>query len=162
MWTAKNRGRYGRGKLRYRGGLTDSKWELVKPHIPPGKRGGGKRTVAMREGVNRLMYVLSTGCQWRAIPKDLPPKSTISDYFDLWTYDGTLVVLPKRWLVERTFACSSFATPSSNFVCGSLWLTSLNCCRGLAKDWVNLNRKALAFLRLASIFRMLRRLCNPA
>jgi transposase len=44
----------------------------------------------MREVVNGLMYVLSTGCQWRAIPKDLPPKSTVHDYFDLWTYDGTL------------------------------------------------------------------------
>jgi transposase len=37
------------------------------------------------------VYVLSTGCQWRAIPKDLPPKSTVYDYFDLWTHDGTLV-----------------------------------------------------------------------
>ena len=36
------------------------------------------------------MYILSTGCQWRAIPKDLPPKSSVYDYFDLWTYDGTL------------------------------------------------------------------------
>ena len=44
----------------------------------------------MREVVNGLMYVLSTGCQWRAIPKDLPPKSSVHDYFDLWTYDGTL------------------------------------------------------------------------
>ena len=44
----------------------------------------------MREVVNGLMYVLSTGCQWRAIPTDLPPKSTVYDYFDLWTYDGTL------------------------------------------------------------------------
>jgi transposase len=44
----------------------------------------------MCEVVNGLMYVLSTGCQWRAIPKDLPPKSTIYDYFDLWTYGGTL------------------------------------------------------------------------
>jgi transposase len=41
----------------------------------------------MREVVNGLMYIL-TGCQWRAIPKDLPPKSTIYDYFDLWTYDA--------------------------------------------------------------------------
>ena len=45
----------------------------------------------MREVVNGLMYVLSTGCQWRAIPKDLPPKSIVYDYFDPWTYDGTLV-----------------------------------------------------------------------
>ncbi len=44
----------------------------------------------MREVVNGIMYVLSTGCQWRYVPKDLPPKSTLYDYFDLWTYDGTL------------------------------------------------------------------------
>src|SRR5260221_4226978 len=44
----------------------------------------------MREVVNGLMYILSTGCQWRAIPKDLPPRSSVYDYFDLWTYDGTL------------------------------------------------------------------------
>ena len=46
--------------------------------------------VDVREVVNGIMYVLSTGCQWRYVPKDLPPKSTLYDYFDLWTYDGTL------------------------------------------------------------------------
>jgi transposase len=51
--------------------------------VPRGKRGGGKRTVVMREVVNGLMYILSTGCQWAALPKDLPPKSTVYDYFDL-------------------------------------------------------------------------------
>jgi transposase len=279
MWTAKNRGRYDRSKLRYPSDLTDDEWGLVRPLIPPGKTGGGKRRVIMREVVNGLMYILSTGCQWRALPKDLPPKSTVYDYFDLWTYDGTLErihhalyeqcreqeqregsptaaiidsqsvksaekggacidrhgydagkkikgkkrhilvdtlglllhavvhpadiqdrdggilvmatvfgmfpflnklfadggyqgaqfatalakisprldieivkrpdtavgfkVIPKRWIVERTIA----------------WL---NRCRRLAKDWENLNRKALAFLRLASIRLMLRKLCNPA
>src|ERR1700677_151685 len=255
MWTSKNRARYDRSKLRYPSDLTDDEWRLVEPLIPPGKTGGGKRTVIMREVVNGLMYILSTGCQWRAIPKDLPPRSSVYDYFDLWTYDGTLerihhtlyeqcreqeqreasptaaiidskgkkrhilvhtlclllpaivhpadiqdrdggvlvmatlfgmfpflktlfadsgyqgpkfakalakvlphldveivkrsdqvsgfVVLPKRWIVERTIA----------------WL---NRCRRLAKDWECLNRKALAFLRLASIRLMLRKLCNPA
>ncbi len=81
--------RYDRGKLRYPSDLTDSEWERVEPLIAPGKR-GGKRTVVLREVVNGLMYILSTGCPWRAIPKDLPPKSTLYDYFDLWTYDGTL------------------------------------------------------------------------
>ena len=90
MWTSKNRGRYDRSKLRYPSDLTDDEWGLVAPLIPPGKRGGGKRTIIMREVVNGLMYILSTGCQWRAIPKDLPPKSSVYDYFDLWTYDGTL------------------------------------------------------------------------
>jgi transposase len=90
MWTNENRARYDRSKLRYPSDLTNAEWRLVEPLIPPGKTGGGKRTVIMREVVNGLMYVLSTGCQWRAIPKDLPPKSTVYDYFDLWTYDGTL------------------------------------------------------------------------
>jgi transposase len=90
MWTSQNRGRYDRSKLRYPSDLTDDEWELVEPLIPPGKTGGGKRRVIMREVVNGLMYVLSTGCQWRAIPKDLPPKSSVHGYFDLWTYDGTL------------------------------------------------------------------------
>ena len=90
MWTNKNRARYDRSKLRYPSDVTDEEWELMVPLIPPGKSGGGKRTVIMREVVNGLMYVLSTGCQWRAIPTDLPPKSTVYDYFDLWTYDGTL------------------------------------------------------------------------
>ena len=90
MWTNKNRARYDRSKLRYPSDLTDEEWRLVEPLIPPGKPGGDRRTVNLREVVNGLMYVLSTGCQWRAIPKDLPPKSTVYDYFDLWTYDGTL------------------------------------------------------------------------
>src|SRR5438067_2946406 len=90
MWTSQNRARYDRSKLRYPSDLTDDEWGLIEPLIPPGRTGGGKRTVIMREVVNGLMYILSTGCQWRAIPKDLPPKSSVYDYFDLWTYDGTL------------------------------------------------------------------------
>jgi transposase len=96
MWTSKNRARYDRSKLRYPSDLTDDEWKLVEPLIPPGKTGGGKRTVILREVVNGLMYVLSTGCQWRAIPKDLPPKSSVYDYFDLWTYDGAATCCPRR------------------------------------------------------------------
>src|SRR6266446_3017920 len=90
MWTSKNRARYDRSELRYPSDLTDDEWRLVEPLIPPGKTGGGKRTVIMREAVNGLMYMLATGCQWRAIPKDKQPRSSVYDYFDLWTYDGTL------------------------------------------------------------------------
>ena len=71
MWTNQNRARYDRSHLRYPSDLTDDEWKLVEALIPPGKSGGGKRTVNMREVINGLMYVLSTGCQWRAIPKDL-------------------------------------------------------------------------------------------
>src|SRR5438045_8693935 len=90
MWTIENRARYDRSKLRYPSDLTDEEWSHVEPLIRPGKRGGNKRTVNIREVVNGLMYILSSGCQWRALPKDLPPKSTVHDYFDRWRYDRTL------------------------------------------------------------------------
>jgi transposase len=63
---------------------------LIRPLIPPAKRGGNKRTVDEREVVNGLMYILSTGCQWASLPKDLPPRSTVNDYFCRWNHDGTL------------------------------------------------------------------------
>jgi transposase len=90
LWTNENRGRYDRSGLRYPSDVTDAEWSLVAPLIPPARSGGNRRRVDEREVVNGLMYVLSTGCQWRAIPKDLPARSTLYDYFDLWTYDGTL------------------------------------------------------------------------
>ena len=90
MWTKENRTRYSRDKLRYPSDLIDAEWSLVEPLIPPAKRGGNKRRVNLREIVNGIMYVLSTGCQWRAIPKDLPPRSTLFHYLDLWSWDGTL------------------------------------------------------------------------
>src|SRR5476651_1377233 len=90
MWTLKNRPLYNRDKLRYPSDLTEAEWQHIEPLIPPAKRGGGKRRVNLREIVNGVMYVLSTGCQWRAIPKDLPPRSTGVAYLDLWIYDGTL------------------------------------------------------------------------
>jgi transposase len=88
MWAPENRGRYDRSKLRYPSDLTEGEWALVVPLIPPAKRGGNRRHVDVREIA--LMYILSTGCQWRALPKDLPPRSTVHDYFDLWSWDGTL------------------------------------------------------------------------
>ena len=90
MWTTDNRGRYDRTKQRYPSDLTDEEWSFIKPLIPPAKRGGNKRTVIEREIVNGLMYILSSGCQWAFLPKDLPPSSTLNDYFHRWDYDGTL------------------------------------------------------------------------
>ena len=90
MWTAENRARYDRSRLGCPSDLTDAEWARVAPLIPPAKRGGDKRTVDTREVVNGLMYVLSTGCQWAALPKDLPPRSAVYDYFARWDWDGTL------------------------------------------------------------------------
>src|SRR3954465_6011688 len=113
MWTTENRGRYDRSRLRYPSDLTDDEWGLVEPLIPPGKRGGDKRTVIMREVVNGLMYILSTGCQWRAIPKDLPPRSTLYDYFDLWSWDGTLDRIHHELYVKCREAVAREASPTA-------------------------------------------------
>ncbi len=90
IWTNENRARYDRRKLRYPSDLTDEEWALITPLIPPAKRGGNKRTVDVRQVINGLMYLLSTGCQWDQIPKDLPPRSTVNDYFKRWEWDRTL------------------------------------------------------------------------
>jgi transposase len=90
MWTTENRGRYERKGLRYPSDVTEAEWAYVKPLIPPAKRGGRKRAVDVREVLNGVLYVLSAGCQWRALPKDLPPKSTVHRYMQRWDYDRTL------------------------------------------------------------------------
>jgi transposase len=90
MWTTENRAGYNRDTLRYPSDITEEEWAEIVSLIPPARRGGRKRSVNIREVFNGLLYVLSTGCQWRAIPKDLPPRSTIFHYFGLWEADGRL------------------------------------------------------------------------
>lgn len=116
MWTKENRARYDRSRLRYPSDLTDEEWALIEPHIPPAKRGGNKRTVKLREIVNGLMYILSAGCQWRAIPKDLPPRSTLYDYFDLWNWDGTLDRIHDALYVECRERAEREASPTAAII----------------------------------------------
>jgi transposase len=90
MWTPEQRLAARRDGLRYASDLTDGEWALIEPMIPPARRGGRPRDVNVREVLNGILYVLWTGCQWKALPKDFPPKSTVHSYFMLWDWDGTL------------------------------------------------------------------------
>ena len=90
MWTNENRAKYKRDHLQYPSDLTDEEWAHVEPFIPPARRGGRRRETNMRAALNAVMYVLSTGCQWRYLPKDLPPRSTVYRYFRDWGIDGVL------------------------------------------------------------------------
>ena len=90
MWTTANRARYNRDKLRYPSDMTEEEWAVDCARIPPARRGGRKRTVNIREVFNGVLYILSTGCQWRAIPTDLPPRSTLFHYLAGWEAEGTL------------------------------------------------------------------------
>jgi transposase len=74
---------------KYPSDVTDEQWALIEPHIPV-YPGGRPRETDLRDVVDAILYVLRTGCQWRFLPKDFPPKSTVWRYFDEWRYNGTL------------------------------------------------------------------------
>jgi transposase len=102
--------------LRYPSDLTDSEWALIEAMIPPAKRGGRRREVNVREVLNAVFYVLSTGCQWGALPKDLPPKSTAHSYFMLWDWDGTLERIHHALYVETRERAGREASPSAAII----------------------------------------------
>ncbi len=101
MWKPEHRQAAERCGLRYPSDLTDAEWALVKPMIPPAKHGGRPRDVNIREVLNAICYVLSTGCQWQALPKDLPPKSTAHYYITSCCGTGTA-----RWRASTTRSTS--------------------------------------------------------
>ena len=112
MWTAEQRQAHERAGLRYPSDLTDAEWVLVAPFIPPAKRGGRRRTVAVRAVLNGIFHILATGCRGRAPPKDLPPRSTVHDYLTRWAWDGTLR-RPHHALFVQARACAGReASPS--------------------------------------------------
>src|SRR5256714_15081016 len=92
----------------------------IAPVTPPARRGGRPRDVNPREVLNAIFYVLSTGCQWQALPKDLPPKSTAHHYFGLWDWDGTLERIHQALYVECRVRAGREASPSvAIFACQS-------------------------------------------
>jgi putative transposase len=73
----------------YPSDVTDEQWALIAPHLPV-YPGGRPRITPLRDVVDAILYVLRTGCQWRYLPKDFPPKSTVWRYFNQWRHNGTL------------------------------------------------------------------------
>jgi transposase len=115
-WTVEHRRAADRRGLRYPSDMTDDEWALVAPLIRPAKRGGRPRTVDVREVLNGVFYVLSTGCQWQALPKDLPPKSTVWDYFSLWEWDGTIERLHHALYVAVREQAGREASPTTAII----------------------------------------------
>ena len=83
MWKPEHRLTADRRSLRYPSDLSDAESALVAPMVPLARRGGRRCSVDVREVLNAIFYVLTIGCQWKAMPKDLPPKSTAHCYFML-------------------------------------------------------------------------------
>jgi transposase len=73
----------------YPSDVTDEQWPLIEPLIPV-YPGGRPRTTDVRDVLDAVLYILRTGCQWRYLPVDFPPRSTVWRYFDEWRHNGTL------------------------------------------------------------------------
>ena len=116
MWKPEHRAAADRRGLRYPSDMTDAEWVLVAPLIGPAKRGGRPRTVNVREVLNAIFYVLWTGCPWKALPKDLPPRSTVNHYFCRWQYDGTLDRLHHALYVRCREQATRQASPTAAII----------------------------------------------
>jgi transposase len=87
-WTEITRAEYQRNGLRYASDMTDAEWALIARQLPPRRRLGRPREVDLRTVLQAILYILSTGCQWRALPKEFPPYSTVQRYFYAWRDTG--------------------------------------------------------------------------
>ncbi len=115
-WTEAARREYRRESLRYASDLADREWTLVEPFMPEPKRLGRPRTTDLREVVNALLYIASTGCQWRMLPKDFPPVSTVQGYFYDWRDSGLLQTIRFALAMETRELEGREASPSAGVI----------------------------------------------
>ena len=104
----------------YPSDLADDQWPLIEPHLPV-YPGGRPRKTNLRDVVDAIFYILRTGCQWRYLPKDFPPKSTVWRYFDEWRHNGTLenihdLLRRKVRSVEKPYSPSTTGSVDSQSV----------------------------------------------
>jgi putative transposase len=115
-WTVTTRPEYERDCSRYASDLTDAEWALIAPHLPPAKDLGRPRTTDLREVVNALLYMASTGCQWRMLPKDFPPFSTVQKYFYRWRDLRLLEQISHHLLFEAREAAGRSPQPTAGVI----------------------------------------------
>ena len=115
-WTETTRPHYERDCSRYASDMTDAEWALIAPHLPPAKDLGRPRTTDLREVVNALLYMASTGCQWRMLPKDFPPFSTVQKYFYRWRNLRLLEKISHHLLFEAREAAGRSPQPTAGVI----------------------------------------------
>lgn len=115
-WDAITRIEHNRDHLRYPSDLTDGEWAIIAPFIPPAKSGGRRRTTNMRDVLDALMYLATGGCQWRMLPKDFPPCSTVQRYFYAWREDGFWQSINHILVMETRELNGREASPSAGVI----------------------------------------------
>ncbi|MEA2808010.1 MAG: hypothetical protein QOJ17_2151 [Rhodospirillaceae bacterium] len=115
-WNEITRRHYRREGLRYASDLTDTEWSLIEPFIPVANLIGRPRKTDMRDLVNALFYIASTGCQWRQLPKEFPPYSTVQGYFYPWSRDGTWLTINHALVVTARENEGREASPTAGVI----------------------------------------------
>lgn len=83
-WTEITRAKYRRDGLRYASDTTDKEWSVIEPHLPAAARCGRTRETPLRDVVDAIFYIAQSGCQWRLLPREFPPFTTVQRYFYAW------------------------------------------------------------------------------
>ena len=115
-WTEITRPHYVREGLRYASDVTDAEWKLIEPLMPPASPIGRPRTTDLRAVVNAILYIASTGCQWRQLPKDFPAYSTVQGYFYEWSCNGTFVAINHVLVMAAREKAGREASPSAGVI----------------------------------------------
>jgi transposase len=116
MWTETTRKQYERSGLRYASDLTEAEWALIAPFLPGSKRLGRPRSTELRDVVNAIHYMARTGCQWRLVPKEFPPRSTIQRYFYAWRESGLWQRINHELVMRAREAAGREASPSAGVI----------------------------------------------
>ena len=115
-WTELTRRQHAREGDRYASDLTDAEWALLTPLMPPPKQTGRPRTTCLRDVFNAILYVATTGCQWRMLPNDFPPVSTVRGYFYAWRNDGLLEEMNRALVEAARLAEGRAALPTAGII----------------------------------------------
>jgi putative transposase len=100
----------------YPSDIKDEEWKILEPLIPPAKTGGRPRSVNMREVINGIFYELHSGCAWRMLTNDLPPRQTVYHYFRQWRGDGTWELMNEALRTQLRIADGREAQPSAAII----------------------------------------------
>ena len=115
-WTETTRAHYRRDALRYASDLTDAEWALVSGVLPTASKVGRPRKTDLRSVLEAILYMASTGCQWRAIPKDFPPYSTVQGYFYAWSRTGLLAHINHMLVMALRERVGREASPTAGVI----------------------------------------------
>ena len=115
-WDDTARRDHARPASRYASDLTNREWTLIAPFLPPPRRQGRPRTANLREVMNAILYMASAGCQWRMLPKDLPPPSTVQRYFYDWRDRGLMRMISNHLVMAARELEGREASPTAGVI----------------------------------------------